>query len=84
MVELSTEKFKALFKLVYAGDAELTLSTKVQANPVGASHSRNISAHKPLILPLLLTFSALKLKGIFSFDYSSSKGSSLGFIAFLF
>ncbi len=37
--DLSTDRFRGIFRLTYAGDAHLVLSTKVQANPLSAGRT---------------------------------------------
>ncbi|KAI9145281.1 hypothetical protein BKA69DRAFT_1050435 [Paraphysoderma sedebokerense] len=84
--ELSQEKFRGIFKLVYAGDAFVVLQTKVQANPV--SQSRGISiidrtdilaANAPLVVPMQLQISNLKLRGIITLVIDKLKGVTLAF-----
>ncbi|CAJ0840521.1 21136_t:CDS:2 [Entrophospora sp. SA101] len=85
--ELAVDKFKGIFKLIYSGDAHLTLQTKVQANPMNNNKSdvsiytrRGIlAADQPLVVPMLLRLSNLKLRGIFVLVVSKQKGITLAF-----
>nr|CAG8437423.1 5831_t:CDS:2 [Entrophospora candida] len=83
--ELAVDKFKGIFKLIYSGDAHLTLQTK--ANPMNNNKSdvsiytrRGIlAADQPLVVPMLLRLSNLKLRGIFVLVVSKQKGITLAF-----
>ncbi|OBZ85413.1 Mitochondrial distribution and morphology protein 34 [Choanephora cucurbitarum] len=85
--ELGNDKFRGIFKLVYAGDAYIEIQTKVQANPMHAKsselprHSRlNIlAADQPLVVPMILRISELKLRGIVVLVVSKTKGVTLVF-----
>ncbi|KAI8372873.1 uncharacterized protein BYT42DRAFT_616075 [Radiomyces spectabilis] len=85
--ELSTDKFRGIFKLTYAGDAYIVLQTKVQANPMHSKqsdlprHSRPniLAADQPLVVPMLLRISDLKLRGIVVLVVSKTKGITLVF-----
>ncbi|KAL0074434.1 hypothetical protein J3Q64DRAFT_1778064 [Phycomyces blakesleeanus] len=85
--ELSTDKFRGIFKLTYNGDAHIVLQTKVQANPMHTKqsdlprHSRPniLAAHQPLVVPMLLRISDLKLRGIVVLVVSKTKGITLVF-----
>ncbi|KAI7895235.1 uncharacterized protein EV154DRAFT_407860, partial [Mucor mucedo] len=83
--ELSTDKFRGMFKLTYAGDASLVIQTKVQANPMHKKsdlprHTRPVlAADQPLIVPILLSISELKLTGIIVLVVSGTKGITLVF-----
>ncbi|KAG0163703.1 ERMES complex subunit [Apophysomyces sp. BC1034] len=85
--ELSTNKFRGIFKLTYAGDAYIVLQTKVQANPMHAKqsdlprHTRPsiLAADQPLVVPMLLRISDLKLRGIVVLVVSKTKGITLVF-----
>ncbi|OZJ05626.1 hypothetical protein BZG36_01503 [Bifiguratus adelaidae] len=90
--ELGSDKFRGIFKLVYAGDAYIVVQTKVQANPMydGKAHTENqhsqdttrpsiLAAHQPLIVPMLLRISDLKLRGIVVLVVSQTKGITLVF-----
>ncbi|KAJ3211498.1 ERMES complex subunit [Clydaea vesicula] len=87
--ELSEDKFRGIFKLVYNGDAHIILQTKVQANPLIPSKTslkifnnkfNNIlMANKPLIVPMELRISNLKLRGIVVLVVDKYKGVTLAF-----
>ncbi|CEG70494.1 Putative Mitochondrial distribution and morphology protein 34 [Rhizopus microsporus] len=85
--ELSTDKFRGIFKLTYCGDAYIVIQTKVQANPMHANesdlprHTRPtvLAADQPLIVPMLLRISDLKLRGIIVLVVSKTKGITLVF-----
>ncbi|UZJ56907.1 hypothetical protein CBS101457_006227 [Exobasidium rhododendri] len=98
--ELSTDRFRGIFRLTYTGDAHLTLSTKVQANPLSrptASSSSSVFedassvfpssmpsrgilfAARPLIVPMKLHLSSVRLKAIVVLVVSKQKGITLVF-----
>ncbi|KAI7903397.1 uncharacterized protein BX663DRAFT_508460 [Cokeromyces recurvatus] len=85
--ELSTDKFRGIFKLTYCGDAFIVIQTKVQANPMYAKESdlsrytrpNVLAADQPLIVPMLLRISDLKLRGIIVLVVSKTKGITLVF-----
>ncbi|KAL9935883.1 hypothetical protein V8E36_005460 [Tilletia maclaganii] len=97
--DLTTDRFRGIFRLTYTGDAHLILSTKVQANPLSrppakpelsifrsnststaASASRGILfAASPLIVPMHLRLSEVRLRAIVVLVVSKSKGVTLVF-----
>ncbi|KAI8646803.1 hypothetical protein BD408DRAFT_479747 [Parasitella parasitica] len=85
--ELGNDKFRGIFKLNYAGDAYIEVQTKVQANPMHAKvselprHSRPsiLAADQPLVVPMILRISDLKLRGIVVLVVSKTKGVTLVF-----
>ncbi|CAO3642588.1 unnamed protein product [Mucor hiemalis] len=85
--ELGNDKFRGIFKLNYAGDAFIEVQTKVQANPMHAKaselprHSRPgiLAADQPLVVPMILRISDLKLRGIVVLVVSKTKGVTLVF-----
>jgi len=85
--ELATDKFRGIFKLTYSGDAYIVLQTKVQANPMHSKksqlprHARPgiLAADQPLVVPMLLRISDLKLRGIVVLVVSKTKGITLVF-----
>ena len=91
ITDLSTEKFRGIFKMSYSGDADLILQTKVQVNPVYHNlHDRTsfvsqsmqsdmLTAHKPLIVPLQLRISCFEVDAIFSLTISQKTGLTLAF-----
>ncbi|PWN41099.1 hypothetical protein IE81DRAFT_337899 [Ceraceosorus guamensis] len=90
--DLSTDRFRGIFRLTYAGDAHLVLSTKVQANPLAPSSRPDTSlgifpesdrgilfAAAPLIVPMQLRLSAVRLRAIVVLVVSRQKGITLVF-----
>ncbi|KAI8984735.1 hypothetical protein BDF20DRAFT_834226 [Mycotypha africana] len=89
--ELGNDKFRGIFKLTYAGDAHIEIQTKVQANPLHAKQKSNASllprhgrpsilaADQPLVVPMTLRISDLKLRGIVVLVVSKTKGVTLVF-----
>ncbi|EPZ32914.1 hypothetical protein ROZALSC1DRAFT_28326 [Rozella allomycis CSF55] len=87
--ELCKDKFRGIFRMVYNGNAHLVLQTKVQANPVCSSkrkksfrlhpHYGVIAANKPLVVPMELRLSDLRLNGIFSLVFCEQKGVTFCF-----
>lgn len=86
ITDLAEGKFRGMLKLTYEGDAYLVLRTQVQVNPVQIKseisiHARRgiLAAHQPLIMPMLLRISQLKLSGIISLVISPHNGVTLAF-----
>ncbi|ORX98463.1 hypothetical protein K493DRAFT_349239 [Basidiobolus meristosporus CBS 931.73] len=88
--ELAEDKFRGIFKLVYAGDAYVALQTKVQANPVNAMQNESIfgsigsrwnilAADQPLVVPMKLSLRNLRLRGIIVLVVDKHKGVTLVF-----
>ncbi|KAI8994462.1 hypothetical protein BDB01DRAFT_846512 [Pilobolus umbonatus] len=85
--ELGNDKFRGIFKLNYAGDAYIEVQTKVQANPMHGKqtqlprHSRPgiLAADQPLVVPMILRISELKMRGIIVLVVSKTKGVTLVF-----
>ncbi|KAI9229914.1 MAG: hypothetical protein DHS80DRAFT_7402, partial [Piptocephalis tieghemiana] len=85
--ELGLDKFRGIFKLTYSGDAYIVLQTKIQANPVTTrrpelsihTQSSIVAADSPLILPMQLRISNLRLRGIVVLVVSKRKGVTLVF-----
>ncbi|RCH91273.1 ERMES complex subunit, partial [Rhizopus stolonifer] len=85
--DLGSDKFRGIFKLNYAGDAYIEIQTKVQANPMHNKptllprYSRPgiLAADQPLIVPMVLRISQLKLRGIVVLVVSKTKGITLVF-----
>lgn len=75
ITDLDDNRFRGRFRISYDGDAEITLKTKLQINPLfyggdlGEGGLLSLSppplpvAAKPLSIPVTLTISELKLKG---------------------
>ncbi|KAJ3114262.1 AdoMet-dependent rRNA methyltransferase spb1 [Phlyctochytrium bullatum] len=73
--ELAEERFRGIFKLVYSGDAYVVLQTKVQTgfgNPM-------LAANLPLVVPMRLRISNLKLRGIIVLVVDKVRGITLVF-----
>lgn len=85
--ELAEDKFRGMFKLTYAGDAYLVLQMSVQANPLPLTrHERAVpfrssilAANKPLVVPMQLSISNLKLRGVAALVVDKAKGVTLTF-----
>ncbi|VVT44854.1 uncharacterized protein SAPINGB_P000556 [Magnusiomyces paraingens] len=86
--DLADDRFRGIFKLTYAGNASITLTTKIRANPlqVYAMSSPGFcmprfqnSAAASLSIPLNLTLSDIKLSGIIILVFSKAKGLTLVF-----
>jgi hypothetical protein len=86
--DLALDKFRGIFKLTYSGDAYIVLQTNVQANPVSqrrsgfsldSGYSDIVAADTPLVLPMRLRISNLKLRGIIVLVIDSEKGVTLVF-----
>ncbi|KAG9015515.1 ERMES complex subunit [Tulasnella sp. JGI-2019a] len=86
--ELTTDQFRGIFRLSYAGDAHIVLRTKVQANPLThkkqemdiMGQSRGVlAAHQPLVVPMLLRLSHFKLNAYVVLVVSKQKGITLVF-----
>ncbi|KAI9033153.1 hypothetical protein DFJ74DRAFT_698445 [Hyaloraphidium curvatum] len=85
--ELAEDKFRGMFKLTYGGDAYLVLQMSVQANPLpDVKHHRSVpfrsamvAANKPLVVPMQLSISNLKLRGVAALVVDRAKGATLTF-----
>ncbi|KAJ3072867.1 ERMES complex subunit [Podochytrium sp. JEL0797] len=85
--ELGEDRFKGVFKMTYAGDAHVILNTKVQANPLNlprheykiSRRSTILAANHPLVVPMRLRISNLRLKGIIVLVIDKTKGTTLVF-----
>ncbi|KAL5433167.1 ERMES complex subunit [Paraphaeosphaeria minitans] len=85
--DLAEDRFRGIFKMTYAGDAFLTLKTKVQANPLNTYLSTKpdfaspepLAASAPLTIPLQITLSDIKLSGFVILVFSKQKGVTLVF-----
>ncbi|KAI8057779.1 hypothetical protein BDF22DRAFT_615955 [Syncephalis plumigaleata] len=85
--ELSAEKFRGIFKLTYTGDAYIVLQTKVQANPVNErrselsirAQSHIVAADTPLVVPMQLRISDLRLRGFIGLVVCKRNGVTLSF-----
>ncbi|GAA6020928.1 hypothetical protein JCM11491_000070 [Sporobolomyces phaffii] len=85
--DLSTDRFRGIFRLTYSGDAYIVLQTKVQANPLNVPRPsldilgapRILFAAAPLVVPMTLRLSALSLRAIVVLVVSRQKGITLVF-----
>jgi len=85
--DLAEDRFRGIFKMAYAGDAFLTLKTRVQANPLNTYLSTKptfaspqpLAAASGLTIPLLITLSEFRLSGFVILVFSRQKGLTLVF-----
>lgn len=85
--DLAEDRFRGIFKMSYAGDAFLTLKTKVQANPLKTYLSTKpdfaspqpLAASSGLTIPLQITLSDIRLSGFVILVFSKQKGLTLVF-----
>ncbi|KAI8453059.1 hypothetical protein BY996DRAFT_6414968 [Phakopsora pachyrhizi] len=87
--DLGTDRFRGIFRMIYAGDASICLQTKVQANPLRQKSSTTtpdiittpsiLFATSPLIVPMTLRLSTLKLRAILVLVISRLEGVTLVF-----
>ncbi|KAJ2232053.1 ERMES complex subunit [Coemansia sp. RSA 485] len=85
--ELEEDRFRAMFRMKYEGDGFLVLKTQVQANPLRLTPSELpsmpqlgvVAAASPLVVPMLLRISGLKLHGIIVLAVSKQDGITLVF-----
>ncbi|GAA5983543.1 hypothetical protein JCM5350_000268 [Sporobolomyces pararoseus] len=85
--DLSTDRFRGIFRLTYTGDAYIVLQTKVQANPLNVPRPsldilgspRILFAAAPLVVPMTLRLSSLQLRAIVVLVVSRQKGITLVF-----
>ncbi|KAJ1835318.1 ERMES complex subunit [Coemansia sp. RSA 2711] len=85
--ELEEDRFRAMFRMKYEGDGYLVLQTQVQANPLRLPSSELptmpsigvVAAAQPLVVPMLLRISGLKLNGIVVLAVSKHDGITLVF-----
>ncbi|KAJ2357165.1 ERMES complex subunit [Coemansia sp. RSA 2618] len=85
--ELEPDRFRALFRMKYEGDGFLVLQTQVQANPLRLPSTLVptmpsmgvVAAAAPLVVPMLLRISGLRLNGIVVLAVSKDDGVTLVF-----
>ncbi|KAJ2785046.1 ERMES complex subunit [Coemansia javaensis] len=85
--ELDETRFRAMFRMRYEGDGFLVLQTQVQANPLRLETSDLptmptvgvVAAAEPLVVPMLLRISGLRLNGIVVLAVSKDDGITLVF-----
>lgn len=89
--DLATDRFRGIFKLKYDGDANITLTTTIQASLLNI-YEKNCQEHggqfalpnfklssQPFSLPLNVKLSDIKLSGIIIIVFSKTKGLTLVF-----
>lgn len=85
--ELEEDRFRAMFRMKYEGDGYLVLQTQVQANPLRLPTEELpsmpslgvVAAAQPLVVPMLLRISGLRLNGIIVLAVSKQDGVTLVF-----
>lgn len=85
--DLAEDRFRGIFKMVYSGDAFLTLKTRVQANPLNTylatkpsfASPQPLAAASGLTIPLAITLSDIRLSGFVILVFSKQKGITLVF-----
>ncbi|KAJ1943409.1 ERMES complex subunit, partial [Linderina macrospora] len=85
--ELEQDRFRGMFRMKYEGDGYIVLQTKVQANPLRMPETELptmpsigvVAAAQPLVVPMLLRISGLKLHGIIVLAVSKQDGITLVF-----
>ncbi|KAK2795489.1 ERMES complex subunit [Onygenales sp. PD_12] len=85
--DLAEDRFRGIFKMSYAGDAFLTLKTRVQANPLNTylltrpafTSPQPLAAATGLTIPLQITLSDIKLSGFVILVFSKQKGITVVF-----
>lgn len=85
--DLDVDRFRGVFKMVYKGNAFMTLKTRVQANPLNTYLSTKPSFASPqplaaasgLTIPIQISLSEIRLDAVIILVYSSTKGVTLVF-----
>lgn len=85
--DLAEDRFRGTFKMMYRGNAYLTLKTKVQANPLNTflgtrspfATPQPLAADTGLTIPLQITLSEFRLSGFIILVFSRQKGLTLVF-----
>ncbi|EME45382.1 hypothetical protein DOTSEDRAFT_71191 [Dothistroma septosporum NZE10] len=85
--DLAEDRFRGIFKMSYAGDAYLTLKTRVQANPLNTYLSNKpsfaspqpLAANSSLTIPIQITLSDIRLSGFVILVFSKQKGVTIVF-----
>lgn len=85
--DLAEDRFRGIFKMSYAGDAYLTLRTRVQANPLNTylltrptyASPKPLAAASGLTIPLQITLSDIRLSGFIVLVFSKQKGITVVF-----
>lgn len=87
--DLGYDRFRGIFRMTYAGDASICLQTKVQVNPLRQNTANTtpdiltspsiLFASTPLVVPMSLKLSCLKLRAIVVLVISRLEGVTLVF-----
>ncbi|KAK5080945.1 ERMES complex subunit [Lithohypha guttulata] len=85
--DIGVDKFRGTFKMSYAGNAFITIKTRVQANPMNTylstrsvyAQPRPLAAAAGLTIPLQITLSDFKLSAIIILVFSRQKGLTIVF-----
>lgn len=85
--DLAEDRFRGTFKMMYKGNAFLTLKTRVQANPLNTylctrspfASPQPLAADTGLTIPLQITLSEFRLSGFIVVVFSRQKGLTLVF-----
>jgi distribution and morphology protein 34 len=89
--DLANDKFRGIFKLKYDGDAQITLSTSIQANLLNIYEKSTQElggdfalpkfklSSQPFSMPLFVNLSNIRLSGIIIVVFSKTKGLTLVF-----
>jgi mitochondrial distribution and morphology protein 34 len=85
--DLAEDRFRGTFKMMYNGNAYLTLKTKVQANPLNTylrtrsafATPQPLAADTGLTIPLQITLSEFRLSGFIILVFSRQKGLTIVF-----
>ncbi|KAF2867357.1 hypothetical protein BDV95DRAFT_502971 [Massariosphaeria phaeospora] len=85
--DLAEDRFRGVFRMEYKGDGRMTLSTRVQANPLKTYLSTTpefaspepLAASAGLTIPLQITLSEIRLSGFVILVFSKQKGVTLVF-----
>lgn len=85
--DIGVDKFRGTFKMSYAGNAFITIKTRVQANPLNTylvtrpayASPRPLAASAGLTIPLAITLSDFKLSAIIILVFSKQKGLTIVF-----
>lgn len=85
--DIGVDKFRGTFKMSYAGNAFITIKTRVQVNPLNTylvtrpsyTSPRPLAAATGLTIPLQITLSDFRLSAIIILVFSKQKGLTIVF-----
>jgi mitochondrial distribution and morphology protein 34 len=90
--DLAEDRFRGVFRMRYAGEAKIKLSTKVEGNPLRTSLETRrqgpaggwtdpgcLAADSGLTIPLVITLSEFRLSGFVILVFSKQKGLTIVF-----